>query len=50
MIKDAEFSGYCFCMKIKVYGDFQICISVPSTSSISKKMECIATVSANMFA
>ena len=28
-IKNAKFSGYCFYMNRNIYGDFQICISVP---------------------
>ena len=30
-IKNAKFSGYCFYMNRNIYGDFQICISVPLT-------------------
>ena len=29
MIKNAKFSGYYFYMNLNVWGDFQICISVP---------------------
>ena len=28
-IKNAKFSGYCFDINTNIYGDFQICISVP---------------------
>ena len=28
-IKNAEFSQYCFYMNTNIWGDFQICISVP---------------------
>ena len=28
-IKNTKFSGYCFYLNINIYGDFQICISVP---------------------
>ena len=27
--KNAKFSGYCFYMDTNIWGDFQICISVP---------------------
>ena len=27
-----EFSGYCFYIDTNIYGDFQICISVPLSS------------------
>ena len=29
MIKSAKFSGYYFDMNLNIWGDFQICISVP---------------------
>ena len=29
MIKNAKFSGYYFDMNLIIWGDFQICISVP---------------------
>ena len=29
MIKNAEFSGHYFDMNLNIWGDFQICISVP---------------------
>ena len=29
MIKNAKFSGYYFDMNLNIWGDFQICISVP---------------------
>ena len=28
-IKNAKFPGYCFYINTNIYGDFQICISVP---------------------
>ena len=28
-IKKAKLSGYCFYLKTNIYGDFEICISVP---------------------
>ena len=28
-IKNVKFLGYCFCMNTNIWGDFQICISVP---------------------
>ena len=31
-IKNAKFSGYLFYVKTNIYGDFQICISVPLSS------------------
>ena len=31
-IKNMKFSGYCFCMNTNIYGDFNICISVPSSN------------------
>ena len=33
-IKNANSSGYCFCMSTNILGDFQICISVPLTIPI----------------
>ena len=30
-INNAKFEGYCFNMNTNIYGDFQICISVPLT-------------------
>ena len=27
--KNAKFSGYCFYINTKIYGDFQICINIP---------------------
>ena len=32
-IKNAKFSWYCFYMNANIYGDFQICISVPLSYS-----------------
>ena len=32
MIKNAKFSGYYFDMNLNIWGDFQICISVPLTT------------------
>ena len=32
----AKFSGYCFYMNTNIYGDFQICISVPLRTPILK--------------
>ena len=29
MIKNAKFSGYCFDMNLNIWGDFQICNSLP---------------------
>ena len=29
MIKNVKFSGYYFDMNLNIWGDFQICISVP---------------------
>ena len=34
-IKKAKFLGYCFYMNTNIQGDFQICISVPSTDTKS---------------
>ena len=34
-IKNAKFSGYCFYIKTNIYGDFQICVSVPLNVSFS---------------
>ena len=36
-IKNAKFSAYCFYMKANIYGDFQICISVP----LMEAYECV---------
>ena len=38
MIKNAEFSGYYFYMKMKIKGNIQICISVPLRFSKLKKV------------
>ena len=35
MIKNAKFSGYYFDMNLNIWGDFQICISVPLRKKIS---------------
>ena len=35
-IKNAKFSGYCFYMKTNLYGNFQICISVPLIQKMEK--------------
>ena len=37
-IKNAKFSGYCFDMNTNILRDFQICISVPLTIKIVKKV------------
>ena len=29
MITNANISGYCFDMNLNIWGDFQVCISVP---------------------
>ena len=34
MIKNAKFSGYYFDMNLNIWGDFQICISVPLKTQI----------------
>ena len=34
MIKNAKFSGYYFDMNLIIWGDFQICISVPLKSVV----------------
>ena len=43
MIKNAKFSGYYFDMNLNIWGDFQICISVPLTKyfyvELEQKME-----------
>ena len=36
-IKNAKYSGYCFYMSTSLYGDFQICISVPLNKTKSRK-------------
>ena len=38
-IKDAKLSGYCFFMNLNIWGDFQICISVPLRLSFAKNNE-----------
>ena len=38
MIKNAKFSGYYFHMNLNVWGDFQICISVPLKAVTKVKM------------
>ena len=35
-IKNAKFSGYCFYMNTNIYGDFQICISVPLNFAVKQ--------------
>ena len=37
MIKNAKFSGYYFYMNTNIYGDFQICISVPLNEKLVKR-------------
>ena len=39
MIKNAKFSGYYFDINLIIWGDFQICISVPLTYSNNKTEE-----------
>ena len=39
MIKNAKFSGYYFDMNLIIWGDFQICISVPLSSSLIQVMK-----------
>ena len=38
-IKNAKFSGYCFYMSTNIYGNFEICISVPLTFSSMKSFK-----------
>ena len=38
-IKNAKFSGCYFYMNTNIYGDFQICISVPLTNSKSNLVQ-----------
>ena len=35
-IRNGKFSGYCFYMNRDIYGDFQICISVPLNPEVNK--------------
>ena len=35
MIKNVKFSGYYFHMNLNIWGDFQICISVPLSNSMN---------------
>ena len=35
MIKNAKFSGYYFDMNLNIWGDFQICISVPLKNTVN---------------
>ena len=37
MIKNAKFSGYYFDMNLNIWGDFQICLSVPLRQRIFTK-------------
>ena len=39
MIKNAKFSGYYFDMNLIIWGDFQICISVPLRKFIKEKFK-----------
>ena len=41
MIKNAKPSGYYFYMNLNIWGDFQICISVPSRLHIILLLEVI---------
>ena len=37
-IKNAKFSGSCFCLNINIYGNFQVCITVSLNKHIIKKI------------
>ena len=41
MIKNANFSGYCFYMNTNIWVDFQICISVPLTLDEINCAKCL---------
>ena len=43
MIKNAKFSGYYFDMNLIIWGDFQICISVPLTHILYKELASLKT-------
>ena len=40
-IKNAKFSRYCFHMNTNIYGDFQICISVPLRAKFVRRLQLI---------
>ena len=39
MIKIMKLSGYCFDVNLNIWGDFQICISVPLNSTLEKELK-----------
>ena len=39
MIKNSKFSGYYFDMNLNMWGDFQICISVPLSENQTREMK-----------
>ena len=41
MIKNAKLPGYYFYMNLNIWGNFQICISVPLKKLILKKVSII---------
>ena len=48
-VKNAKYLGFCFYMNLNALGDFQICISVPLSSYISKdSLSAVLNIKANI--